>query len=245
MVATYVESPSVYLIGKTSTNTHELQNFVDSIGTHDWNTNAPSDSEKLLEVYGRLCYNSFAPGLNPNITRIREGNDSYLENIINSQHHSVLEHTTFNFIFQNVSRVFTAELCRHRVGVAISEQSLRYVRLSNLQYWLPKCVLENPQAKQLFVEEFERAALLQEKLSTLFDLDNPDMQFAEKKEKTSAMRRLAPLGLGTTIGWSANVREIMHVINMRTSDAAEEEMRIVFGMVKEIMQKECSNVFHA
>ena len=57
------------------------------------------------------------------------------------------------------------------------------------------------------------------------------------------MRRLAPLGLATSIGWSANMRALRHVIEMRTEPTAEEEIRLVFGQVAEICQERYSNLF--
>ena len=45
------------------------------------------------------------------------------------------------------------------------------------------------------------------------------------------MRRLAPIGLATNIGWSANIRAVRHVIEMRTAPGAEEEIRLLFAKV--------------
>ena len=61
------------------------------------------------------------------------------------------------------------------------------------------------------------------------------MPFSVKKEVTSALRRLAPIGLSTDIVWTANVRTLRHVIEMRTAPGAEEELRLVFGLVAERM----------
>jgi thymidylate synthase ThyX len=58
------------------------------------------------------------------------------------------------------------------------------------------------------------------------------------KEVTSALRRLAPLGLSTDIIWSANVRTLRHVIEMRTAEGAEEELRSVFDQVARVMLRE-------
>ena len=45
------------------------------------------------------------------------------------------------------------------------------------------------------------------------------------------MRRFAPEGLATDIMWTGNIRTLRHVIESRTADGAEEEMRVVFGEV--------------
>ena len=71
-------------------------------------------------------------------------------------------------------------------------------------------------------------------MSELFVLDNSGVAFAFKKIVTSAIRRIAPIGLATTIGWSANLRALRWVIEMRTHPSAEEEIRLVFGKVAAI-----------
>ncbi len=69
------------------------------------------------------------------------------------------------------------------------------------------------------------------------------MPFAVKKEVTSALRRLAPLGLSTDIVWTANARTLRHVVEMRTAPGAEEELRLVFGAVAETMLREAPGLF--
>ena len=62
-------------------------------------------------------------------------------------------------------------------------------------------------------------------------------------EVTSALRRLAPIGLSTDIVWTANLRTLRHVIEMRTSPGAEEELRLVFDQVAQIMTSEVPGLF--
>jgi thymidylate synthase (FAD) len=148
-----------------------------------------------------------------------------------------------NFIFADVSRVFTHELVRHRVGVAISQESLRFVRLNDLGQWLPTAIKEDEKAIEIFVRTFKELEQLQLELAKYFNLDDSEMKFHEKKVITSAMRRLAPEGVATTIGWSANPRTIRWLLEMRTSPDAEEEIRFVFGKVGEIVCKRYPNLF--
>ncbi|MGH7405219.1 MAG: FAD-dependent thymidylate synthase, partial [Candidatus Methylomirabilales bacterium] len=110
--------PQVFLLARPAINDEGLAAYLRAVGASSWGTDAPSGAEKLVEVAGRSCYRSFEPGLNPNVTRIREGSKTYLENILNVKHGSVLEHASWTFAFFNVSRVFTHELVRHRAGTA-------------------------------------------------------------------------------------------------------------------------------
>src|SRR6266851_273305 len=63
------------------------------------------DAQNLAEFAGKICYRAWEPGLNPNIVRVRNDQDKYLENILASAHGSVLEHVSFSFVLHNVSRV--------------------------------------------------------------------------------------------------------------------------------------------
>ena len=239
----YKTKPKVFLVGETKIIDEGLNDFLAHVGAPNWKTDALSDSEELIEVMGRLCYRSFEAGLNPNVTKVRQGSYDYLQNIIRVRHGSVLEHAVVNFIFADISRVFTHELVRHRAGTAISQESLRFVRLDDLGQWLPTVIREDEKATQIFVKTFEQLEALQLQLAEHFKLDDKSVPFAQKKTITSAMRRLAPLGLATSIGWSATMRALRHVIEMRTEPTAEEEIRLVFGQVAEICQERYSNLF--
>lgn len=237
--------PKVFIIGESRIIEDELQLYLDHIGVSEWDSDAVSDVEKIIEVMGRLCYRSFKPGLNPNVTKIRERNDDYLKNIVKTKHGSVLEHSFINFILADVSRVFTHELVRHRVGVAISQESLRFVRLDKLRFWLPSCIKNHPQREALlkiFTDTIEYLEKRQLELAQILELDN-EKDFHMKKKYTSAMRRLAPDGLATTIGWSANPRAIRHIIEMRSAVEAEEEIRLVAGLIAEKVMKKYPNTF--
>lgn len=236
-------SPKVFLIGETKIVTEGLEAYLKDVGVPEWDTDAPSDAEKLTEVYGRACYRSFKPGLNANVTRIRESNEKYVTNLMEVGHGSVLEHAVVNFVFTDVSRVFTHELVRHRVGTAISQESLRYVRLTDLGLWLPSVIEQNPEVAEIFKEVFEYLEKVQLKLAEMFNLDGKNIPFRFKKLVTSAMRRIAPIGLATSIGWSANHRTIRHVLEQRTAPEAEEEIRLVFGKVGELMLSRYPNIY--
>lgn len=235
--------PKVFLVGETRIIEDELHLYLDHLGVAEWTSDAPSDAEKIIEVMGRLCYRSFKPGLNPNVTKIREHNDEYLQNIVRVKHGSVIEHPMLNFIIADVSRVFTHELVRHRIGIAISQESLRFVRLEELRMWIPKWALEDKELMERNIDLVERMEKHQVWMAEHFKLDEPGKPFHEKKKKTSFMRRFAPDGLATAIGWSVNPRALRHIIEMRTDPGAEEEIRLVFGKIAEKVKSRYPNLF--
>jgi thymidylate synthase (FAD) len=227
--------PEVYLIGETMFREENFNKYMERLGV-SFCPSQYSDGENIVEVMGRICYSSYDKSLNPNLTQTRK--DEYIENIIKSGHHSVLEHATSNWIFHNVSRVFTAELIRHRF-IAISERSLRFVRLSDIGFWCPPGLPDK--MKDFFLQEFRDASDLQREMAEVFGLDN--MPFSDKKVATSAMRRLAPMGLATAIGVTFNHRSLRHIIQLRTSKHAEIEMRVIFNMVAQIAQSEWPSIY--
>lgn len=134
----------------------------------------------------------------------------------------------------------THELVRHRAGSAFSQESLRFVRLDEIPFRIPE-VMEPLRDKIVSIvetlEDFQIAA------AEHFDLDGEGVPFHVKKEITSAMRRLAPEGVSTVIFWTANVRTLRHVIQMRTHQSAEEELRTVFNRIGELMVEEAPLLF--
>ncbi len=234
--------PKVYLVGETVLFEDQLDAFLEDIGAGDFESDATSDIEKLTEVMGRLCYRSFKPGLNKNVTKVREGNETYLRNVLESGHGSVLEHGALNFIFKDVSRVCCMELIRHRAGTAISQESLRYVRLDDISAYIPECIKKDPILHEMYCSFIADSEAHQKQLYDYIELDK-ETDFHVKKEITSAFRRVAPMGTATTIGWSCNIRELRHVIELRTHPSAEEEIRYLFSEVYSIVSERYANLF--
>lgn len=240
-------SPSVHLIARPALDLDGIRAYLAHAGGEGWLDRRleeaggePNPGELLVELAGRACYRSWEPGLNPNVTRVRTDQREYFLNLLSSAHGSVLEHATYSFAFRDVSRVFTHELVRHRAGSAFSQESLRYVRLTDLGFRVPPALEPVREQVVSIVEQLEE---LQVSLAESLGLDEEDVPFAVKKEVTSALRRLAPLGLSTDIVWTANVRTLRHVIEMRTAPGAEEELRLVFGLVGEVMRAEAPGLF--
>jgi thymidylate synthase (FAD) len=57
------------------------------------------------------------------------------------------------------------------------------------------------------------------------------------------MRRFAPEGVGTGLVWTANVRTLRHTLEARTAPGAEEEIRLLFGKIGELMRQEAPALF--
>jgi thymidylate synthase (FAD) len=239
--------PEIFLIARPSVDLDGMRGYLDSVGGEAWLDRRLDEAdadinpgEQLVEFAGRVCYRSWQPGLNPNVSRVRTDRAEYFANILRAQHGSVLEHANYSFALRNVSRVFTHELVRHRAGSAFSQESLRFVRLTDIGFRVPPAL--EPVRDQVInlveqLEEFQVSA------AEALGIDEEGVPFHVKKEVTSALRRLAPIGLSTDIIWTANVRTLRHVIEMRTAVGAEEELRLVFDQIASMMRNEAPNLF--
>ena len=240
-------TPQVFLIARPSIDAEGMRGYLADVGGESWlqrrleeSSGAPNGGELLVEFGGRACYRSWEPGLNPNVTKVRTDQREYFANILRSAHGSVLEHANYSFVIRNCSRVFTHELVRHRAGSAFSQESLRYVRLADIGFRVPPALEPVRERVLAIVEQLEE---FQVSAAAELGIDEEGVPFHVKKEVTSALRRLAPIGLSTDIVWTANARTLRHVIEMRTAPGAEEELRTVFDRVARIMQVEAPGLF--
>jgi len=239
--------PLVFLIARPSIDLEAMAGYLREVGGESWlrrrteeTDGAPNPGELLVEFGGRACYRSWEPGLNPNVTKVRTDQREYFANILRSAHGSVLEHANYSFALRNVSRTFTHELVRHRAGSAFSQESLRYVRLTDIGFRVPPALEPVRERVVSIVEQLEE---FQREAAEELGIDAEGVPFHVKKEVTSALRRLAPTGLSTDILWTANARTLRHVIEMRTAPGAEEEMRLVFDEIARVMIAEAPGLF--
>jgi thymidylate synthase (FAD) len=239
--------PEVFLVARPEIDYSALAAYLHEVGGDSWleklDRGDLDDAENLAEFAGKICYRAWEPGLNPNVRRVRTDHRKYLENILSSAHGSVLEHASFSFVLHNVSRVATHELVRHRPGVAISQESLRFVRLADIPFWFPDWAHKDPELMQRATALLGQMEEFQRWMAGHFRLDEDGMAFHEKKHKTSFMRRFAPDGVATGMLWTANIRTLRHTIEARTDTGAEEEIRLIFGKIAELVRAEAPALF--
>lgn len=266
----------VHCIAKSKVARNEMRAWLDSVGATEYPWDSPdtleglegvdpvaesrvTDATVIIGNAAKRCYKSFEPGLNPNVTMVRDDWAKYFANILKVGHGSVLEHATWTFAIEGLTRVCTAELNRHRAGVAISEGSMRYIRFTpeEIPYWEPLSIQEAmaiddapalAEVKRKTRERFARVfafcareyAEMQEDWSAFLA---PDAAFAGKKAVTSMMRRIIPIGVSTGGVWTFNGRALRHVLTMRCDSAAEEEICAVFSKVAAMMLGDEPNIF--
>lgn len=166
--------------------------------------------ERAVAMAARLCYSpSGAAELAENMTEIQVA--SLIQKIVELGHASTMEHVTFTFGIEGVSRVLTHQLVRHRIA-SYSQQSQRYVAAHNFEYIIPPTIAEKPEAK----EKFE--ALMQTVRETYDDF----VAMGIPKEDS---RYVLANATETKIVVTMNARSLMHFFNLRCCNRAQWEIR--------------------
>ena len=123
------------------------------------------EPDKVVAQAGKLCYS--AVGVDEITQKLTEEEIARYVNMLASiGHESPLEHVSFTFAIEGVSRVLTHQLVRHRIA-SYSQQSQRYVKLEQFEYIIPPAIENNPEAKRIFIETMKRD---QEAYDELVDL---------------------------------------------------------------------------
>ena len=233
-----IREPSVYLVGRQTVDTAEIDRFLADHDVKEWSTDTSVAGETLMEIAGRTCYMSFAkprPG----------GNRAYLEHLLAVGHGSVLEHAVWNFVVTGVSRSFTHELVRHRAGFAYSQLSQRYVDESDAQFVEPGCIAGDGELHEIWRSAVEHSQEAYVKLVRALEhkFHAIDDQTQRRKMARQAARSVLPNATETKIFITANGRAWRHFIELRASEHAETEIRNVATKICRILQKEAPHAF--
>jgi len=238
-------SPKVYYLGCTEVDLEALKTYLkDTEQFEFWEdiveaqNSGLSSGEILCSFYAKACYASLTTKLNKNITRTRSIEDN-IKSILDTGHFSVIEHCSVNFMVTNCSRIYTHEQVRHRVGVAYSQTSGRYVRADQLKVVIDPILAP---AYDLVEECRDYLEKWYKRMEDRLEINNVK-DFGTKKKLTSAMRRMYPNGQSNEIGMTLNLRTLRHTIQMRTSGAAEWEVRIIYNQIYQIMKSKYRLMF--
>jgi thymidylate synthase (FAD) len=197
-----------------------------------------TDGERLAEFAGRLCYMSQA---NPAKRPTRE----YLENIKKQGHGSVLEHANYSLLLEGVSRSLTHELVRHRAGFAYSQLSQRYVDESHAAFVVPPAIIGDEALERSWREQVEGAqrvyVQLVEQLIERYGWVADKIH--RRKMAREAARAVLPNATETKIVVTGNVRAWRTMLELRSSEGAEMEIRRVAVAILRLLQSEAPGFF--
>ena len=197
-----------------------------------------TDGERLAEFAGRLCYMSQH---NPAGRTTAE----YLGNILKQRHGSVMEHANYSLLLEGVSRSLTHELVRHRAGMAYSQLSQRYVDESEAHFVVPPAIIGDAALEGAWRAQIESAqaayvALVEQLMERYKWVDD---KVHRRKMAREAARGVLPNSTETKIVVTGNARAWRTLLELRSSEGAELEIRRLAVLAIRLLQQEAPAFF--
>ena len=202
------------------------------------------DGEKLIGAAAKLCYSSV--GINEIEENLNEENtESFLSLLMDLNHESPIEHVSFTFGVEGVSRSLTHQLVRHRIA-SFSQQSQRYVKLEQFEYILPPNIAKNEKAKVIFEEAMKEDQKSYDEITNiLFEehynkyieagLSQKEARSKSEKESIEDARYVFPNACETKIVFTMNARVLLNFFRLRCCNRAQWEIReLAIQMLKEV-----------
>ncbi len=192
------------------------------------------EPEKLVSAAAKLCYSQLpADEIMEDLTD--DNVSKFLNMLMNLGHLSTIEHISFSFAVEGISRTLTHQLVRHRIA-SYSQRSQRYVSEGQFHYIVPPAIKEDKLAEKTYIKAMEDdqkaydkiASILKEKyLNTYLDegvSEKKALGMAEKKAIEDA-RYVLPNACETKIMVTMNARSLIHFFNVRCCNRAQWEIR--------------------
>ncbi|MGM9612771.1 MAG: FAD-dependent thymidylate synthase [Butyricicoccus sp.] len=192
------------------------------------------EPERLIAAAAKNCYSSTdVDGILDGLTE--EKTQSFLQMLTDLGHESPIEHVSFTFAIEGVSRSLLAQITRHRIA-SFSVQSQRYVRERGFEYVVPPEIEKIPAAREKFIQAMEddqrtyeelTAALMEGHLKELLDAGVPEKKARSQAEKKSIedARYVLPNACATRIVMTANARSLQNFFRLRCCSRAQWEIR--------------------
>jgi thymidylate synthase (FAD) len=187
------------------------------------------DAEKMCAVAARLCYSAAKiDDIDENLSHDKV--KDLLSKVISSGHHSVLEHASFTFGVEGVSRALLTQLTRHRIA-SFSVQSQRYVKFrSGVDFVFPKTIKKDEK-------------LLEKYNNFLKNTESLYKEFLDAGIPTEDARYILPNAAATQIITTMNARELRHFFSLRCCNRAQWEIKEMACCMLNIVKREAPLLF--
>ena len=195
------------------------------------------DPDRAVAVAGRLCY---APVSAAELTQGMSDEDvaKLVRILVCSGHHSALEHASFTFAVDGVSRACTHQLVRHRVA-SYNQQSQRYVNFgAGDSFVFPPSLAANVEAQAVFLEAMDQARSAYDRLV--------ELGLAEGRTRESVQedaRFVLPNAAETKIVVTMNARELRHFFRVRCCRRAQWEINAMAWKLRSMVRDVSPHLF--
>lgn len=213
-----------------------------------------NDPEKTVAAAAKLCYSdahieTLLDGLSPEKTA------AFLQKLSDLGHASPIEHASFTFGIEGVSRTFLAQVTRHRIA-SFSVQSQRYVCLEDFRYVIPPEIEAIPQAKAQFIESMNADAQKYLELVQTLEQAHTERLMAEgldekaarakaSKQANEDARFVLPNACETKMVMTMNCRSLLNFFNLRCCNRAQWEIRAVADEMLRLVLPLAPHIFAA
>lgn len=195
---------------------------------------------ELLYASFRQCYHAgFVADMWPRLLNgeiEKEKQAEFVSKILESGHNSPIEHVSFTFAIEGISRACSHQIVRHRVA-SYSQQSQRYVTENDMDYIIPPAIAKIPEARERF-EQF-----MDEVGSAYRDLRKILVDAGREDKANEDARFVLPQAAETKIVITMNCRSLMHFFNLRCCQRAQWEVRKMADKMLKICKEEFPAIF--
>lgn len=210
------------------------------------------EPEKLVAIAGKLCYSSSDIGsLKDGLTDDKIKN--YVKMLVSIGHESVMEHVSFTFGIEGISRACSHQLVRHRIA-SYSQKSQRYVNESGFEFITPPAIHEVPEAEAEYMKMISEITESYNKISDLLTdhhksnfinegLDEKTALSKARKMANEDARFILPNACETKIVVTMNVRSLFNFFRHRCCNRAQWEIRNVANEMLRLCLEVAPNIF--
>lgn len=210
------------------------------------------EPEKIIAAAAKLCYSAAEINhLLDNLTE--EKTEKFLQRLVDLGHESPIEHVTFTFGIEGVSRALLAQITRHRIA-SFSVQSQRYVKENHFEYVTPPEIAALPQAAQLYQQAMAQAeesylalaAMLQEKHQKELlaaGMEEKAARSAAEKKAIEDARFVLPNACDTKMIVTMNARSLKNFFRLRCCSRAQWEIRDVAAQMLFLVKEAAPTLF--
>ena len=187
------------------------------------------EPERVVAMAARLCYS--ASGAEELAERLSEEKvREMVRKMVKIGHGSTLEHASFTFGIEGVSRVLTHQLVRHRIA-SFNQQSQRYVKFTgDVAVVKPESIAGNAEASEAFDKAIQAAV---DAYHALLEAGVP----------AEDARYLLPNAAESKIVITMNVRELLHFFSLRCCNRAQWEIRDMAHRMLELARPTAPFIF--
>lgn len=195
---------------------------------------------ELANLSARTCYSELPPSDIEFDPKLRA-----MLHAIDSGHHSVLEHVSFTFAIEGISRACSHQLVRHRIA-SVSMQSQRYVKMDGFEYVTPKSIIDSEEEVSCGMDIDGNEVT--ETIRELYDSLMGDIAYLyefmiDRGIPPEDARMVLPNACCTNLVLTMNARELIHFFSLRCCTRAQNEIRMLANSMLDICKKVEPEIF--